>query len=262
MSEVYDPLRFDEVSDQIQPALSRLALDCRTHRSSLLDGFTDREDVLRWFVSAIGATLARLETSVYEALHRDFVTDMRSEMPPPLLGALLGVDEAVPNGTAREFRERFASQAFSPAAARAMRLLRVDAQEVAPSRDGVNVDPQREQHHSMRPSLSQIERHQTRAVDLLLEGFGDVDELLRWGDVLSLATHGCIPDNYIADVATNPVSRCILLVEDRDPAQHRPAREVIAVWLLRHFSAGTRERYRHAGEVSDKARNDNRSKTL
>lgn len=256
-----DPLAFDDVADQIQPALSRLALDTRTHRFTLLDGFSDREDVLRWFVSATGATLGRLPDAVYQAIHRDFVTDVRSEVPPPLLGGLLDRDDAVPNGTARDLRERFAAQAYSPAAANAMRALREDAQETAPSRDGTNVDPEREPHVAMRPSLSQIEEHQRRAITALLSGFQDVDALLQWGDVLSLATHGCIPDDYIADMATSPIARGILLVGDDHPsaAKYRPAREVTAAWLLQHFADGTRERYRHAAEVSHPERSDSDS---
>lgn len=264
LQEAPDELRFGEVSDEVQPALSRLALDARTHRFSLLDGFADREDVLRWFVEATSATLGSLPTEAYHAIHSEFVTDMRSEEHPPLLGALLDDDSAVPNGTARELRERIAATAFSPAAAKAMRQLRSDAQETAPSRDGVNVSPEREQHAAMRPSLSQIESHQRRALDALLEGFDDVDALLRWGDILSLATHGCIPDDYISDVATNPVGRGILLVGEGHPCpgRYRGAREVTGAWLLQHFANGVRERYRHAAEVSDPATNNDRSKTL
>jgi hypothetical protein len=264
VDEVGDPLAFADVDDDTLPALSRLALDVRAYRRALLDGFDDRRAVLEWCVGSMGATLGRIDGEWYEWVHAEFVTDTRSDDRPPLLGALLDVDAAVPNATAREFRERIAAGTYAPAASAAVRVLREDAQEVAPSRDGPNVAPEREQHVAMRPSLSQIEAHQARALDSLLAGFAAVDELLAWGDTLDLATHGEIPDDYLATLATSDVARQVLLVGDGQPGieRFRPAREVVGAWLLTYFAAGTRQRLAHAAEVSHQASNDDRSKTL
>ncbi len=256
-----DPLVFDgDVGDETQPALSRLALDVREYRRQLVDGFDTRREILEWSVGATGATLGRLPREWSVTLHESMITDTRTAGRPPLVGALLGVDGAVPEGTARDLRERIAAETFSPAASRAVRTLREDAQEVAPSRDGPAINPEREQHSAMRPSLSQIEQHQRRSIEALFQGFDSLEQLLSWGDVLDLATHGEIPDDYVSSLATDPTTTRLLVVEESET--HREPREVIAAWLLRHFRDGTRSRYRHAGEVSDPKSDDDRATSL
>ena len=249
-----------DVADETQPALSRLALDLREYRKELLAGFTDREAVLRWTVGATGATLGRLPTTFLEAVHESFVTDAATNTHPPLVAALVDVDAGVPEVTARTFRERLAARLYAPAASQAIRVLRQDAQEVAPSRDGSVIDPEQERHAAMRPSLSQIEAHQQRATEALLDGFADMDQLLAWGDVVDLATHGELPNDWLASVASSPSTLPLLVVDD--PHEHRVAREIIGAWLLRHYAAGTRSRYRHAGEVSDPASTGDRTSGL
>jgi hypothetical protein len=80
------------------------------------------------------------------------------------------------------------------------------------------------------------------------------------GAVLDLATHGELPNDFLASIAASPTTRQLLVVDDA--TEHRTAREIIGAWLFRHYAAGTRSRYQHAGEVSDPASNDDRSKQL
>lgn len=237
-----------DVTDRTQPALSRLALDLRQYRAELIAGFQSREALLRWAVGATGATLGRLPVTFLEAIHEAFITDAATTSTPPLLGGLLDEDGAVPNATAQQFRERTATRLYAPAASRAVRILREDAQEVTPG-DDEQIDASAEQHAAMRPSLSQIERHQRHATDALLAGFDDVPALLDWGDVLDLATHGELPDDFLADIAASPTTRHLLVVDEA--TTYRAPRETIGAWLLRFYARGTRSRYRHAGEMSD-----------
>jgi len=255
-----------DLTERRQPALERLSRDQREHREALLAGFDSRADVLGWLVSVTGATLGRLPEELYRALADDVVAAVRDE-PTPLLGALLDRDDAVDGVESRVVRARLAATALAPAHSRAIRALRDDAQEQAPSRasEETPADPERERHVAMRPSLSEIEQHQQQALVGLLAGFTDLSAVLRWGDVLELACHGTLPTDWIADAVNDPAMRRVLLVGGEaghpDRRTHHRAREVVAARLCRRFRDGTRARYDHASESSDRER-ENRTKTM
>jgi hypothetical protein len=255
-----------DLEERRQPALERLSRDHREHREALLDGFNSRADVLAWLVSVTGATLGRLPEELYDAIHADMVAAAREEATP-LVGALLDRPDAVEGLEPRVVRARLAASTLAPAHSKAIRALRDDAQEHAPGRSGEEAPtkPHRERHVAMRPSLSAIERHQQQALVGLLAGFQDLSAILRWGDVLELACHGTLPSNWIADAVNDPAMRRVLLAGGDgghpDPPVHRRAREAVAARLCGRFRAGTRARYDHAAETSDRE-TESRSKTM
>ena len=234
--------------ETVRPALVTLTRDVRDMQNELLEGLASRRALLEWLQRATVRTLGTLDDDFY----RKFGVALRSERSV-LLGAVLAEKERridLDEDVARELRERLLARRLDPAFRNAFRHLRKDAGEyIDEAGPGDAHDPQTQVHIAMRPSLTEIDEYQGEALDRLLDGLTDGSDVLDWGKVLTLATHG--------EVEGDLVERCYLESSTRrvltspEPVD-RKARELLAAThILPAFNAGVRDLCGKSGETAE-----------
>lgn len=237
--------------ESYRPSLVKLTTDLEEMETELRTGFTDRPAVLDWLQRLTVRTLGELPQQWFHEIARQF-RPLDAVGERTLLAAMLRDDcreRALAPATARELRERVAATAIKPALHRAFRQLRTDAGEyVADARDSTH-DPLVQRHIAMRPALDELEANQQQALSQCLDGFAQRGDILDWGNVVELATHGEITPSFTARCYRERSTAQMLLGDDR-ASEH--ARELFAaVHLLPAFNAGIRDLHGRTGEVPD-----------
>jgi hypothetical protein len=242
----------DSALESHRPALQRLTLDLNEMREDLLSGFRSRADVLGWCQRLTIRSLGELEDQFYHELARQFRGVPKSGKERVMLSALLvpvARERDFDENTVAEFRQRLASESIGRAYHRAFRQLRPDAGEYVDSEDDRTEqsehDPHRQRYVAMRPALTELEGHQQRVLDELLDGLEDHESILDWTEKVELATHGEIPPEF-AERCYRENSTASLLTGG---AGRKPARELFAAHhLIPAFNAGVRDMRSRAGE--------------
>lgn len=251
-----------------RPSLVKLVGDVSNVEDELLAGFPSRRDVLRWSQRLTVRTLGTIDDDFYRALGRQFRYEQLGEdgeqrRQGVLLAALLepgARSRELPETGVRELRTRLAAVTIRPASHRAFRVLRKSAGEYIDDSAGAEHDPARQLYVAMRPELTELDDRQADVLAALLDGFGELDDVLKWGDDLELATHGEVPEDYIKRCVTERSTRRVLLGGSREYGR---ARELIAAYqLIPRFNAGVRVLVDRAVELPAAIREDRGAKAL
>lgn len=244
-----------------RPALVKLTTDLEALREELLAGFSSRHEVLRWSQRLSVRTLGELPDRWYHEIGAQFRGVPSSEAERTLLSALLTPEHRASDispADAQELRERLFALTIRPAFHRAFRQLRADAGEYLDD-DGSESQhtAARQRWVAMRPALDELERYQQRALEELLGdpddpddgGLEDEAEILSWGSTLELATHGELPQEFVAR-CYREASTADVLTGDDETAQR--ARELFwAVHLAPTCNRGVRDLAGRTSEQPD-----------
>ncbi|MFB6189677.1 MAG: hypothetical protein ABEI57_07310, partial [Halapricum sp.] len=106
-----------------RPALANLSRRQQHALASLLDGFEDRPDVLRWMQDVVIATVGALDDEWFSTRATD------ASVMSALLGEPWGTSRGLTAGTPEEVRRGIAAQDILPAVHRAQRNFRWAASE-------------------------------------------------------------------------------------------------------------------------------------
>lgn len=243
----------DELKSR-RPSLVKLTDDKGEIRDALLQGFDSREAILFWLQKVCVRTLGEIPDRFVEAFSREFKPRRTDGQMPTLMAALhtpyARNRDDIDDEAARELRRRLATEYIEPASVRAFNRLRERATEyVGESDDETDYDPQKQRYIAMRPVLDELEQTQQDCLQQLLDGFDDKDELVRWFDVLQLATHGEVDSEFLTRCYKEKSTRKMLL---GDEEKHKRAREVFAAeYILPLFNAGVRDLSGRATEQPD-----------
>jgi len=243
----------DDATESFRPALERLTLDVADMRTALFDGFDDRTAVLRWERRLVVRTLGELPDRVIGGVARQYRIDTDSaEAEPTLLAALLEPDARrrdLADDAARALRERFWGTFVVDAYHRAFRKLRKDTGEYFDREETgpAGHDPRVQAYVAMRPALDELEAYQQQALDECLAGFADGEAILEWAETVEQATHGELPDRFVARCYDERSTRR-LLTGDLEGAS--TGRELFAArFLLPAFNEGVRDLAGRTGET-------------
>ncbi|ELY47741.1 hypothetical protein [Natronolimnohabitans innermongolicus] len=210
----------DDGPARTQPALRALQVDQRQLLEGggpvdhgLRDGFPTVESALCWYQRATVRTLGLVADRWKPAdLFRDRT----------LAGSLVvGADrdrfgDPPSMDAARDYRRRLERMVVRPACNRAYNHLRKNAGEyledsdVAPSK----VNPERQDHVAMRPSLERKDREQAAALREGLAGFENERALMDWLHDLDEPTNGAEPEGLASRLGRDRVARACLLEDD------------------------------------------------
>lgn len=237
----------------VQPALPTLVGDVVSLLESLEHGFSGKDEIVLWFGNVVVKTGGEIESVVLE----DIARQLRTEPEGPVVAAFLtpsARSRELGSETTRRIRESFRARFLIPALHRALRALRKSATEYGTGgtgdgsrNDGGPTDPDRQKFTAMRPGLDELARYQERALRALLAGFDSEADLLAWIELMELATHGEIPEEWSAKAYRENGAREMLLGSE---PEHERARRAFAAWFaLPLFRDGIRSRRRRAGEI-------------
>jgi hypothetical protein len=253
-----------EIPESRRPALVRLCLDVEELVEELMSGFGSRSEVLRWARRMVPRTLGEIETSFYESFAGEFraagtrgagrIEDVDEERV--LLSALLDGSSRsrdVPPDAVVDLRRDVATEVIDPAFRRAFRQLRKSATEYIDSEDSseTDTDPDKQRYIAMRPALDELDEYQRRAVDAVLDGLEDVDQLRRWTTLVELASHGEVRDDVLRRSVREESTRSLLTESDATDAQGRARELYVAFYLLPAFNRGVRDLRDRAKEEPD-----------
>lgn len=238
--------------DEYRPSLSNLDRRQQDVLDELVDGFGGRSEVLRW-VQRLGiVTLGRLPNRVMREmalsptmLHLLVVTNDRA--------AFISRDDPTPLETARRFRERLAGRLL-PFQNEAVRDFRDSAVEYLD--DEARPSPERHESVAHRPSLSELDARQRRALDALLDGdLTSYRDVVGWARSLNLATEGEIGSGdasgrgFLERVTNEDGTLAVIVAHEDEPPSHEEARRRFGAYhLLPAFNAGVRSMWRRSGE--------------
>jgi hypothetical protein len=209
-------------------------------------------------------TLGEIETSFYESFAGEFraagtrgagrIEDVDEERV--LLSALLDGSSRsrdVPPDAVVDLRRDVATEVIDPAFRRAFRQLRKSATEYIDSEDSseTDTDPDKQRYIAMRPALDELDEYQRRAVDAVLDGLEDVDQLRRWTTLVELASHGEVRDDVLRRSVREESTRSLLTESDATDAQGRARELYVAFYLLPAFNRGVRDLRDRAKEEPD-----------
>lgn len=231
-----------------RPALVRLTEDVDDVVQDLRAGFASRRAIVEWEQRLAVRTFGQISQRWYEGLARALATSAE----PVLTAVLLSEDAretAVDEAVVEQVRERFAATVIAPAYRRAFRHLRKDAGEYVEDGHAAEHDPFSQQHVAMRPALEELEDWQQRGLSALFDGLADADGIHTWGQVVQLATHGEISDEFILRCHRERSTRRVLLDETEHADRTRVA--FAARFLVPAYNAGVSELAGRAGEMPE-----------
>ena len=231
-----------------RPALVRLTEDVDDVVQDLRAGFESRREIVAWEQRLAVRTFGQIPQRWYRGLARALGTSEERV----LVAVLLREDARerdVPADVVDRVRERFAASVIAPAYRRAFRHLRKDAGEYVEDGRAAEHDPFSQQHVAMRPALEELEDWQQRGLAALFDGLEDADGIHTWGQVVQLATHGEISDEFILRCHRERSTRRVLLDESEYADRARVA--FGARFLVPAYNAGVRELAGRAGEMPD-----------
>lgn len=252
----------DDALGSVRPSLQRLSLDAhdlihgnpRKDVPGLEGGFKSRAELIRWEQQLAVRSLGEVPMVIYQGL----ASQLASPRDRPLVQALVAGSGMDPK-TARHWRTRVRERVVLPAFDRAFRQLRKDATEYTEgAADDDEHHPLKQRYIAMRPSLDELNKWQTSALDAVLDGgLEDRTAILDWMPVLENATHG--EPIQLPDGETIPVSEFVARVHDRDPwaemliePERRRVRETwVARFIVPSMNAGVRQLLGTSGEVPD-----------
>lgn len=255
----------DAALGSVRPSLQRLTLDAhdlihgnpKRDVPGLEDGFVDRAELLRWEQQLAVRSLGEVPMFIYQGI----ASQLSSSNDRPLTKALLN-DPEMSSTTAVHWRTRVRERVVLPAFDRAFRQLRKSATEYVEGADQDDAHhPLKQRYIAMRPSLDELNKWQTHALDEVLnegDGLEDRGAILDWTSVIINATHG--EPIQLRDGETIPVSAFLARIHDRDPwaelltePDRQRVRETwVARFLIPSFNAGVRELLGTSGEVAYK----------
>lgn len=235
------------------PALPTLARDVVALLDDLEIGFPERSGLVLWLGEVVVKTGGEIEPVVLSDISRQ----LRGDPEGPVVAAFLtpaSRSRELPKGADKEIRESFRARFLIPALHRAVRQLRKSATEYGTGglgegsrNDGGQTEPERQQFTAMRPGLDELARYQRRALEALLEGFDSEADLLAWSELMELATHGEIGEEWASRAWRE---RAVRRMMNGEADGSERAREAFAVaFALPLFRKGVRARRRRAGEV-------------
>ncbi|MFW6045480.1 MAG: hypothetical protein ACOC8O_01335 [Natronomonas sp.] len=232
------------IVESTRPALAKLTLDLRRLELELLAGLEGRRDVLEWIQRLSVRTLGEIPDRWYFDLAVQFRGVPDSGVEKTLLSALIADDHRkrdMDAGDALELRQRLIAITIRPTYHAAFRKLRKNAGEYvdADSEKLARHTARLQKYVAMRPALDELEYYQKKTLDDCLAGFDDKQAILEWGRDVELATHGEIPESFVARCYRES-SMANVLTGTR--TVDRRARElVVAYYLAPHFNRGVRD---------------------
>jgi hypothetical protein len=245
-----------DVDQTTRPALAKLCQDQLDLLRSFLEGFESREALLRWSQDAVIGTLGHVDDgwNTEVAMSRsDLATlitsnerDVWGDGDPPELE------------TAEVYRRAMAATDLIPACRAAARKMRWSATEyVNDANDVLQPEPDVQSHPVMRPALSELAQRQEWALDRLLAGFDDLDDLQAWIMAANQATYAELDEDLSRDLFHEAHTRD-LLVTSPDDHRHGPFfRESFAAkYLLPAFNRAARELSDRSGELAEQETKD------
>lgn len=249
--EVTDPL------DSYRPALIKLSNDLESLERELMAGFEGRDEVLSWMQRLSVRTLGEIPQRWFSEMARQFRGVPESGKERVLMSALLVPvqrERDLDEEQVAELRRRLIALTIRPAGHRAFRALRKDATEYIDASADSQHTPARQRFVAMRPALDELEDHQERALEAVIDGFDEPEHILEWGHDVDLATHGEIPASFVTRCYWESSTR-ELLVSDGD--DNKAARELLAAHhLAPYFNRGVRDLAGRAGEKPDAEQKD------
>jgi len=242
------PLEEESPTDSYRPALVALTDQVRELIDEFARGFNSRRRLLEWSQRMTIRTLGELPEVYYADLTRSF----QQSSDTVLLSALhtpATRSGRIDDDQAEELRERIVTTHIQPAFHRAFRRLRKDATEyVDEAGEGDAHDPSRQRHIAMRPALDELEQWQQTALGRCLNGLEDRSAIPDWGEDVELATHGEMPEGFVARCYREPSTWKLLVAES---ATGERGRELFAAaHLLPAFRDGVATLAGRAGETA------------
>jgi len=247
---------YPDLDRHTRPALAKLADDQHTVLLEFVEGFGDRRELLEWSQRAIVATLGELE--------EEWATDLamsRSDLSVVITSDRRNawVDDEPPTpSAAATYRRALAAEDLVPAFRAAYRKMRWNAVEyVNDDDDDLQPDPSIQKHPAMRPALSEMSERQEWALERVLDGFDDQDQLMSWVLRAVEASHGELDGDLAADLYSETHTRRILVL-DGDDHQHGPffRESFAAVTLLPAFCRAARQLSERAGELVEQEKKE------
>lgn len=234
-------------------ALMQLSTDQARMIVQLMDGFDSRQDILRWMQDLTIQSLGHLEDDWFATVTAS----------PGTVSALLGrpwgpIPEISPV-TAKEIRRSIAARELLPAYQRAIAEFRWAAKERTEidDIDQSSIDPFNQKHPAMRPNLTHQDKKHGWALDRLLEGFDNEDEVLLWANYVTSSTYAEIDGETISGAYFDKPIRQSMT--DRGSPIARFKREAWAAkYLLPAFNRATHAVAKRSQEVISTARTDRR----
>lgn len=241
-----------EVPDSRRPSLIRLSLDVESLIAELMDGFESRRAILDWMRRLITRSLGEVSTEFFGQMGDEFRSaDPNSTVVAAMLTSSAR-DRNLDPDAGRRLRRRIASEVVDPGYRRAFRALASGANEYIDDGDRMDPgerDPAKQRYIAMRPAISEIDDHQKRCVDAILDGrLDDPDDIRRWGSIAEIASHGSIRSDLVRRSIVEGSMRRILTASDPVPSIRRARELYVARFLLPAFNAGVRDLRNRANE--------------
>lgn len=231
------------IPESRRPALIALSRDVERLSSELTAGFESRQAILVW----LQRLCPRLLGEVPDQFFRDVAGAFQraGEHERSLLAALLCADarsRPLDATAAAALRRRIAEQVLTPAYRRAFRRLRTKATEYVDTAGTESKHhPGKQRYIAMRPALTELDRHQRRAIDELLDGQIDsADRLRRWLILLEIATHGEIDGVLIDRTLAEPSTKAMLTAPAPSPAITRARELYLGRYVVPAMNRGVR----------------------
>lgn len=242
-----------EGETEYRPSLSNLDRRQQTALDELVDGFADRKGVLRWVQRLGVVTLGRLPNRVMREVALDRTMLHLLVVTPDRKRFIDTGEEPTDLGVAERYRERLAGRLL-PFTNEAVRDFRDSAVEYLD--DEARPDPDRHEAVAHRPSLSELDERQRRALDALIEGeLGSYRDVVGWARSLNLASEGEINSGdahgreFLERVTNEDGTLAVLIADESEPRSHERARLRFGAYhLLPAFNAGVRALWRRSGE--------------
>jgi len=238
------------VDGTTRPATTKLTHDQADLLVDLLEGFSDRRELLEWHQEVVVQSLGQLPDSWYTETATD----------APTVSALLGrpwgpVDDVDPS-VAREIRRGMVASDLLPAFrdahhefrwAAVERVEHLDDQAEGDAPDAV--DPRLQEYPAMRPAFGELEGQQRAVLQSLLDGFDSAEQLLLWTVQVVGGTYAEIP----AETVRRPYFEEPLRHHMETPTDGRDRfvrRSWAAEYLLPAFNRAAAELAQRAAEVT------------